>query len=108
MSSRAAPLSDYPTLRLGAGQAPGRERRFVHRLHRMLRADCYMVPAHGRFTTLTESAVLAFQARHGLAVIDGEVGPETWTRLHAVTEGIATEGIASGPPDADDQAPTGN
>ena len=51
------------------------------------------VNADGVFGPLTENAVLAFQARFGLAA-DGVVGRVTWNRLYTEWQNLVAEGQA--------------
>jgi hypothetical protein len=44
--------------------------------------DLEDVPVTGTYDQATEQAVLAFQAREGLSMQDGVVGPETWGALY--------------------------
>jgi peptidoglycan hydrolase-like protein with peptidoglycan-binding domain len=65
----------------GAGYAQPHGSRQVRAIQRRLRTLGYAPgPVDGRFGPLTQHAVTAFQADHGL-VPDGEVGPKTHARL---------------------------
>lgn len=68
-----------PTLRMGSSG------EVVRRLQAALsRVGFDPGPQDGRFGPLTLAAVRAYQAARGL-VVDGVVGPQTWTRLLAET-----------------------
>ena len=64
----------YPTLRRGA------RGENVVQLQRLLSMDGSNLEIDGIFGPGTQSAVRAFQKRHGL-VVDGIVGPKTWAEL---------------------------
>jgi len=64
----------YPTLRRGA------RGENVIQLQRLLSMDGSNLAIDGIFGPGTQSAVRAFQKRHGL-VVDGIVGPKTWAEL---------------------------
>lgn len=64
----------YPTLRRGA------KGDLVVQLQRILSKDGSSLVIDGIFGSGTQSAVRAFQKRHGLEV-DGIVGPKTWNAL---------------------------
>lgn len=64
----------YPTLRRGD------KGDLVSQLQSLLSKDGSNLTIDGIFGSGTQSAVRAFQKRHGL-VVDGIVGPKTWTEL---------------------------
>ena len=64
----------YPTLRRGA------KGDLVAQLQDLLSKDGSSLVVDGIFGSGTQSAVRAFQKRHGL-VVDGIVGPKTWSEL---------------------------
>lgn len=65
---------NYPTLRRGT------KGDLVVQLQRLLSMDGSNLEIDGIFGGGTQSAVRAFQKRHGL-VVDGIVGPKTWAEL---------------------------
>lgn len=64
----------YPTLRRGA------KGELVTQLQDLLSKDGSTLKIDGIFGAGTQSAVRAFQKKHGL-VVDGIVGPKTWAEL---------------------------
>lgn len=64
----------YPVLHRGS------QGKAVTVLQRLLNANGAKVAVDGSFGPATESAVKAYQGRHGLAV-DATVGPATWSKL---------------------------
>lgn len=81
------PLGDEP------GQQPevieldrGEDGPFVKILQHLLRARRFALLADGIFGPITEQAVRRFQGNQGI-VVDGIVGPVTWTRLFITVRG---------------------
>lgn len=91
------PLGDEP------GQQPevielnrGDDGPFVRIMQHLLRARRFDLKADGIFGPITEQAVRRFQGNQGI-VVDGVVGPVTWTRLFITvrrgSKGEAVKGI---------------
>ena len=91
-------------LHRGAGYTLPHGSRTVRTIQRRLRTLGYATgPVDGRFGPLTEHAVTAFQADHGLEA-DGAIGPRTLGRLtHPTPSGKSTPKVTAPPP----AAPTG-
>lgn len=70
----AALAKKYPTIKRGA------KGEIVSQLQDLLSKDGSSLKIDGIFGIGTESAVKAFQRKHGL-VVDGIVGPKTWAEL---------------------------
>jgi putative chitinase len=64
----------HPTIQFGTVGNP------VARLQKLLNDVGYPLSIDGDFGPGTKRSVIAFQSSHGL-VVDGEVGPNTWTAL---------------------------
>ena len=73
-SNSGSTTINYPTLRCGT------KGDLVVQLQRLLSKDGSNLEIDGIFGPGTQSAVRAFQKRHGL-VVDGIVGPKTWGAL---------------------------
>lgn len=80
-ASTGKPVVTYPTIRQGASG------EVVVQLQFFLAQDGSGLQIDGVFGSGTASAVRAFQKRYGL-VVDGIVGPKTWTKLLEVAGNI--------------------
>lgn len=80
-ASTGKPTVTYPTIRQGARS------EVVTQLQTFLAKDGSNLQIDGVFGSGTASAVRAFQKRYGL-VVDGIVGPKTWTKLLEVAGNI--------------------